>query len=237
MSLSLGVHKSAVYDGGGSAATTASVSTSSGSCIIIAVIWQTTTDLPSISDSKGNSWTQIGTSFKCYDDGSYKAYCAFWKNEGGTRGSSHTFTATTSGAYPSMFMQEVLGNTPIVDAVNTGNLDTSSPYQSNTFTPSVANEVLLCFTVPSIAGATVAFTWGDSFTSNGDDVTDGTVYWCGSLGYRTVSSITAYTASASYSGGTCLGGAFQIVGVKETAAAGGLSMAVAMHHYKMMRGY
>lgn len=215
MSLSLGVHSSAVHSNGTDAIAPA-ISTSSGSCIIIGSIWQNNADLPTITDSKNCSWTQIGTSFKCYDSGGYLAYMAFWKNEGGSRGSSHTFTSSKNGCYPSIWVQEIIGNTPVVDTVNTGVLDTSSPWESNSYTPGVADEYLLCLCSPAVAGTA---TWGNSFTSNGDDLIDDTNYWVGTLGYRLISSITAYVASVTI-GGSPIQMGFQIVGVKETAVAG-----------------
>lgn len=136
--LSLGVHTSK-YIG-----TTSALTTTTGSCIIIGVNLQDGPIAPEVTDSKGNIYTQVGSVVGQIYAG-YNNYIALYKNEGGNRGSSHTFTVA---GVNSIWVQEIIGNNPVVDTVNTGNVDTESPFTSNPYTPNVANEILLCITAP-----------------------------------------------------------------------------------------
>lgn len=226
MSLSLGAHTSVSQY---VTSNTPEIETSSGSCIIVALSYEGGPTPPTVSDSKGNTWTQVGSpTGDCY--WGYNNYIVFFKNESGSRGSSHTFTTDRAGT--SIWVQEILGNSPVVDNVNDGVVDSSSPYQSNPYTPSSANEYLLCITAPEVS-SNIDVTWGGGFASTGNDINSG-AYWYGSLAYRLISEITSYVASATYFGTTFRAG-FLILGVKETAASGGLALPVAQNYYNNMR--
>mgnify|MGYP001197082473 CR=1 FL=1 len=210
MALSLGVHKGAT--GGGP---TSAVTTTAGSTIIVAMMandWDSGNVAPP-TDSKGCTWTKVGSEYVAH---SYDAYskAVFYKNEGGARGASHTLTMPVNGT---ILVQEILGTAPYVDTVTTGVRDTSSPYQSNAYTPAVADEILLALGIPDTTAAPVAYTWGDSFATTGDDVTNQD-YWACSLAYRVVSSVTSYIASLAIDG-TVTGIGLQVLGVRETLAA------------------
>lgn len=211
--LSLGAHTSrSEYDG----ATTPSITTTAGSCIILACTQKNSSTFAVPTDSKGNTWTLVGTTSQilAIPGGSYMEYGAFFKNEGGIRGSSHTFTQNSGTSQGSMIVQEVVGRCPVVDTFNTGLRDNSSPFQSNSYTPNTANEVLLCLCCAETPADPISFTWGDSFATTGDAITD-TSCIAIDLGYRIVSSIASYTASAVVDEGDDAVG-FKMLGVRES---------------------
>jgi len=214
MALSLGVHT-----GEKSGGPTAAVTTTAGSVIIVAMItniWSDNTVDPP-TDSKGCTWTKVGSEYQAHSYNAPNSQAVFYKNEAGSRGASHTFTMPVDG---SIFVQEILGTAPYVDTVTSGVRDTSSPYQSNAYTPGVADEILLAFGVPDTTANPVTYTWGDSFASTGDDVTS-QAYWAASLAYRVISSVTSYVASLAIDG-TVTGIGLQVLGVRDTVAAAGV---------------
>lgn len=174
MSLSVGVSAVASH---ASSATTSSVTTTSGSGIEL-VVTGTGTTTPTISDSKGNTWTQIGSRVEV---GSHPGSLWHFKNESGTRGSSHTFTA--AGSDVSIMMTEILGDSPVVD-VYAGGTDSATPFESDALTPTVA-DFLLVAGIGSNAGGSSDYPAGNSFTQR-CLVPDGVLYWTGALGTRVV---------------------------------------------------
>jgi len=91
--------------GTGTATTTGVTTQTSGSVFYIGVnVKQTSGSAPVISDSKSNSYTQIGSGIT--DTGSYTQY-RFYCN--GTGGASHTVTATLAGKDMAIFLEEGIG--------------------------------------------------------------------------------------------------------------------------------
>lgn len=211
MTLSIGAHTSKGYTFN-NYTTTDAITTTSGSCIIVAVAyWQGMFPVPVITDSYNNTWIEVGD---VYQSSGIPGYAHFYKNENGIRGANHTFTETKTAGVASIWVLEVLGIHPIVDVVNIGKRDTSSPYESNTITTYAETELLVCFGVPHTSTSPSMFTWGDDFVSTGDDITSKS-YWPGTLATRQVTSAGVYQASATISSGTVTGGGFQILGIKE----------------------
>lgn len=209
MSLSVGV--SAVASNG-SSATTSSVTTTSGSGIEL-IVTGTGTTTPTISDSNGNTWTQIGTRVEI---SSYPGSLWHFKNESGTRGSSHTFTA--AGSDISIMAVEILGTSPVVD-VYAGGTDAATPFESDAVTPTVA-DFLLVAGIGSNVGGSTNYTAGSSFTRQ-QQVTDGTMYWTCAVGTRVVTGGSGSYQSSWTSSYSLTAAGHSITAWKEGGGGGG----------------
>lgn len=166
--------------------TTSGVTTqATGSLFLIGVAWEGNSTPPTISDSKGNLYTLIGSVRQT--DTAYGGYSGLWYCENGTGGSSHTATATKAGAYSSVFFAEVTGSltTAALDQHNGAALDTANPITSGTITTTQADEILIGFVAGACSGTT-AYTPNNSFTSL-LELTPNNV-WQGCLSYRVVSA-------------------------------------------------
>jgi len=216
--LGLGQHAVSPYDGS-NYATTSGVTTTSGSCILLFVHWEGTNSIPTITDSNGVSWTQVGTTFQ---SSTYPSYAAVFKNEGGARSAGHTFTATKANGYPTIWMQEITGNTPYVSGNSTPvALSTSNPTSSGSYSNSVADEIICCFFPTNSGDGTFSFT--NSFTSNGDAIASSS-YWTGCVATRTVSSLGSYSTDAGLTSPTSwVSGGVILVGVREPSGAATLT--------------
>lgn len=212
MALSLGIHTGYRYSDQYTS-TTPTVTTTVGSTIIAGVVWQDNqATVPVLSDAKGCIWIQVGTEFLSH---TYPSWQTFYKQEGGSRGTNHTFTVTGVGGsnwWPSIWIQEILGTSPVVDTVVTG-VKSASPLTSNTYTPNSANEILIALATGGSTASPCTFTWDNSFISTGDNITDNT-YWQGSMAYSSISSVTGYTAILSVDGTAEMG--LQVLGVRES---------------------
>lgn len=213
MALALGAHAVSVYDTSGETVTTG-IFTATGSCILLFVHWEGSSTEPTISDSNGCTWTRVGSVFQV---STYASYGAVYRNEGGTRGSGHTFTAAKSSGYSTIWVQEVTGTGPYVSGSNTPVANsTSNPTTSNSYSNSVADEIILCFFPVLAEGGTFSFT--DSFLNNGDGITDDN-YWTGCVATRTVSSLGSYSTSAGLTSPTSFTSCgIMLVGVREDVA-------------------
>lgn len=176
MALSVGVSAAASH---ASSATTGTVTTTANSGIEL-IVTATGTTAPTISDSKGNTWLPIGSRVEV---ASYPASIWHFKNEGGTRGSSHTFTAAASDV--SILVQEVLGDSPVVDVSTEGVDNGTSPWDSPTITPSVADFLMVAGVGTNSGGSTETYTAGNSFTRQQQNQ-DGSLYWTCAVGTRVV---------------------------------------------------
>lgn len=176
MALSVGVSAVASH---ASSATTSAVTTTANSGIEI-IVTATGTTAPTVSDSKGCTWTQIGSRVEV---ASYPGSIWHFKNEGGTRGSSHTFTAAAGDV--SILVQEVLGDSPVVDVSNEGVDNGTSPWDSPTLTPTVPDFLLVAGIGTNSAGSTETYTAGNSFTRQ-QQVQNGSLYWTCAVGTRVV---------------------------------------------------
>jgi hypothetical protein len=126
--------------GTGSAATTSGINTSGATLLIVSVASWHNTGVPSVSDSKGNSWTQL-TSYIGGSNGTRQTlyYCASPKV-----GPSHTFTASISGGFPSITVQAWSGAavSPF-DQQNGNSSSSASTLQPGSITPSQNNELVV----------------------------------------------------------------------------------------------
>lgn len=208
MALSVGV--SAVTSNATSA-TTGSVTTTTGSGLEL-IVTGTGTTAPTVSDSNGNTWTQIGAREEIY---TFPSSIWHYKNESGTRGAGHTFTA--AGTDVSILVVEILGTNPVVD-VEAAGTDGTSPFQSATVTPTVADFLLVASLGVNSGTNPSSFTAGGSFTLQ-QEATNGNLYWPGAVGTRIVTGGSgSYQSSWTNSDGATNSSGHQITAWKESGA-------------------
>jgi len=178
--------------------TNAVTSTASGSSFVVFTTTGGAT-APTITDSKGNTYTQIGSTIA-----GGLGYCAAaYIKVNGTGGSSHTFTATTgTNENTSLYAVEVTGaltTASIQDRSPAGILDTASPYTTNlTGATTQANELLLAFAATGTASGTETLTWGNSFTAI--DAEGDANFSTGGDAQLVVSAMGSYQGSVTSSG-------------------------------------
>ena len=181
MALSPGVSAVASH---ASSATTSAVTTTANSGIEI-IVTATGTTAPTVSDAingaaTGNTWTQIGSRAEV---ASYPGSIWHFKNESGARGALHTFTAAAGDV--SILVQEVLGDSPVVDVSTEGTDNGASPWDSPTLTPTAPDFLLVAGIGTNSAGSTETYTAGNSFTRQ-QQVQNGSLYWTCAVGTRVV---------------------------------------------------
>jgi len=198
MALSQGVTAKANVSGAGTA-TTAGLNTTAGSGISI-IVTATQSTNPTVTDSLNGAtgWSLVGTSVQI---SSTPGYVFHFKNEGGSRGTGQTFSV--AGTDITMLLVEVVGTNPVVD-VQTSNLDSTSPYDSNAITPTVADFMLVAG-VGTDTGPT-SWTAGASFTKQQEETNAG-LYWPAASATRIVTG-----GSGSYNSSWTAGAALTQVG-------------------------
>lgn len=167
-------------------AVTAGVTTTTGSTFVVFI---TTTGTAfaatAVTDSKGNTWTQIQSGFQA----GFGVYGELWRCENGTGGTSHTFTVHGSGSgnLLSIIAVEVKGAaTASFDQSAAAFDDSASPFTSNaTGVTSQANEAVLAFMFDNRSGNSTP-SWGNSFTAL-DNLNNNAAVTC-SNAYKIVSA-------------------------------------------------
>ncbi len=117
--------------------TTSSVDTTGANLIVLATGNYAPGSQPTVSDSKGNSWTVINT---------YTAILSrvkMWYCLNPTVGSGHTFTASTSGAAPAICVSAFSGvkASSAYEAETGSNVAPGTSLQPGSITPAEDNEV------------------------------------------------------------------------------------------------
>ena len=217
--MGLGLGQTALASGGGTTVTTASVTTaSSGSGIVLSIdYYYAGSTFVSVSDSKGNTWVQIGSEIvSTYSSVAMRRYYA----ANATGGTGHTFTLTVSGGtlISSIAMTEITttaGNGVTLDQ-SAQTQDDTTPYTSAGITTTVADEFLLSSWTAEGDGGTYTQTAGNSFTLL-ESETAGSDYFPLTTGYRIVSSTGTYNGSWTTTGGSsaavvCTDSFYEVVG-------------------------
>lgn len=202
---------------GSSVTTTSGTSTGgSGNHGIIFVSFDASTSVSTVSDSKSNTYTQLGST-QTSADGTKLAiyYCLNW-----TGGTTHTATVTFSGsAYPVLHLVEVTGaatSSPF-DVDVTG---TSHPFSIASGTLSQAAEVVFIFGAQNSSGND-----SENYTSSSSTILSQepalSSFWTSGV----AASITSATTTANYQlqkNSSSVTAAARVISVKE-AGAGGVS--------------
>lgn len=185
--------------------------TTPGSVLVLGFQWDQAIAFTSIADSKGNTWTQIGTELDA-GAGVYKS--RMYRAEGGARGTLHDFTLTlAAGAVKSMWMAEIIGEAqPGFDQAARVH-DVATPFNSGNIT--TTGRVLLLGFGNGTGGANPdAFTWNDGETVL-EAIVDGTTVWTGAFAYRIVAADGTYSEQFTATSSTTAG--VWIVSFKEAA--------------------
>jgi hypothetical protein len=190
--------------------TTSAVTTqASGSIFIIGSVFQDT--FVSATDSKGNTYTQIGTQVlvDTPNTGNGRVYY----DENATGGASHTFSCaySASGAH-TVVAAEITGAalSGALD-VSSGARVTSSPFTA-AVTPTAGNRLLVAVWFGASSSNPATHNWSaQGFTLlTGADETDGSTTGTASIAWKSVAAdgVTSYTASLTETGNTTEGGLF-----------------------------
>ena len=196
MAMSLGVN--AIASGSGSTVTTGVITTQvAGSGIVLVVNFQKPTQtFTSVTDSKGNTWTQVGSEIT--DSGGVVAMRRY-QCPNAIGGSGHTFTLTCNVAgVCGIAAVEVLttnGAGITLDQEGVVN-DTASAYDSGAETTTIANEFLLGGFTCEGGGGTYTHTFGNSFTLIHEE-TAGTNFFPLATCYRVVSATGTYNTTCT----------------------------------------
>lgn len=194
MALALGAHAIAANGGGTTVTTAAQTTATSGSALYIAVDFQPSQSFTSVTDSKGNTWTQIGAEVA---DGSNIVATRRYRCANATGGTNHTFTLTcaNSGVCGIAFVEMTTtnGNGVTFDQ-QAAQADTVTAFVSPNVTTTVADEMLLSMFTAQGGGGTYNHTAGNSFTLI-DEITDGASHFPIATSYRVVTATGTYNAS------------------------------------------
>jgi hypothetical protein len=212
VSIALGQHTSWTGAGPGTFASSSLTTAASGSTFVIFCDVETAA-FTGVSDSKSNVWTPFSGPPSSFGNTAFAYYC-----ENATGGAGHTFSATASAGFPSMWVVEITGGltSGIVDGTPAKQADASSPFSAGGITTSQADELLLAF-CGTDAGGSVTHTHGNSFTEI-DAITDGSNFWTGATSYKVVSSTNTYdTSVATNTGANSMN---WLIGFKAAAATG-----------------
>jgi len=181
-----------------SSVTTAGGTTTTGSTFVISASFDPGANISSVTDSKGNTYTQVVTP-QTTSSGSKLAmyYCA-----NGTGGASHTATVNYSAtAYSVVYLVEVTGAASASFDVTAKTVDTSSPFTVSTGTLAQADEVVIT-AVANDDGSSVNYT--SSNTTIIGENNDTANYWTGAISKQVVASTSSFTPSFTLSAGTNL---------------------------------
>lgn len=229
MTISVGGHAKGFTTSSNTTCTTGSfTSQASGSTFSVSVGWYGTAITPTISDNKGNTYSQVGSTVAFSGDA--LAQQALFECVNGAGGSGHTVTATylTAADVITLFANEVLGALTVSprDRAPGGNQDTTSPYLSAlTGTTAQADELALAYGWTYTTTSPEALTWGNSFTAI--DAQDSN--YTGGCSSRVLTAVGDYQSSFTSSGGgidPAEGAVTFIVTYKAIAASGAAASAL-----------
>jgi hypothetical protein len=184
----------------------------SGSTFVVAVSFDNGASISTVTDSKSNAYTQIGTTQANAGSAHKKA---LYRCENGTGGASHTATVAFTGgsAFGTVYLIEITGAAAASFDQTAQGADTSSPYTLTLPVLSQADEVIITLH-GSGQGGTV--TYLSSNTTIFSTETDGLSYWTSAVSKVVVSSTSAFTPS--FTGGDTA--TAQIAGTFKAAGGG-----------------
>lgn len=225
MSGSIGAH---AFEAAASATTfVASSFTStggSGAVMVVDVSWYGSASAPTVTDSKGNTYTQQQATVAYATDANFKA--ARFICERFTGGAGHTITATFGSAvFGGISHVEVLGCITvgtITDQAPVGNSaahNDTTPYLSTTTgTTAQADEVVVACAATYTNSGTESHTWNNGYTAL-DGLTDPSV-WTGATSWKLLTATGTQQSSLTSSGGAT-DDAVTFITTFKTASGGG----------------
>lgn len=174
--------------------TSPSITTVSGDTIGAFVIWQGTDPMPTVTDSKGNTYTQYGASAGATNGGfTYRIGVALCNGSVSVGGAGHTFTATKTSSYPTIipFSVEGANATSPVDGYAAAQ-DTATPFTSGDVTPTGGGRLLLS---GISTFDTTAYSVASPYTITQSAVLSQVSYWTGAMASYS-QSVAAATAGS-----------------------------------------
>lgn len=184
---------------GATTLTTASATTVNGSTIFLLVAFENAV-FTSITDNKGNTYTQVGTeqAQPTYLTGYSRLYVCY----NAIGGAGHTFTVTTSSSVAITLMyQEIRASATMLQDVSGQGTDSNNSHDITALgTTALANEIVVAFMFSGTSANPATHT-STGFTVNVEE-TDGSLYWTGAIATQVVSSPGVYTPSWTISDGT-----------------------------------
>ena len=200
--MSLGQANGKAEGNGGAGAnftTSSSTTTASGSGFIVAAQIENTVSFSAtaITDSKSNTYTQIGSTISQTGQKSAWFVC-----DNGTGGSSHTWTVNTTGTnYITAYVVEITttNGAGITLAQNTGKQDASSPFTSGSITTTTADAMLVAFLAGNSGSNPATHAESTGFTIRADQ-TNGPADWSGALATFLKSATGTYDSSWTETG-------------------------------------
>lgn len=150
----------------GNAATTSGIDTTGANLLVVAVTYYVLGGTVSVSDSKGNTWTQAA------EDGGNNAtgHATLFYSKNPSVGSGHTFTVTSTGGFPGICAAAFSGADTAApfDQQSAFGSGGASSIQPGSVTPSEDNELLVTAVSKAAAGVTASVDGGFSETDEFD---------------------------------------------------------------------
>lgn len=156
----------------------------------------------SITDSLGNTWTQIGTEQQQGTDGTarfYRAENITGSNQGPTL-HTVTFTGSVANMFLSLLVLEIRGVTTTPLDQSSGNVDVATPFTAPIINTTSNNEMLVSGILSSNLSGSTTFTPGNSYEFVIANV-NAAVSWTMALAVRYVQTTGAYQPSWTTSAG------------------------------------
>lgn len=216
---------------GSSVSTTAGTSTGGvGSVFLLLVSFDPGTNISTVSDSKGNTYSLIGSVVTAGT-----AKLAAYICEGGTGGASHTGSMTFSGsAFPTLHLLEVTvaaTSTPLDIAVSGS--DSATPYTLSSGTLAQAAEAVIAMCEINAVGNVGSYSVTGGFTILSEEP-DADNYWTSGVAAQITAATTAVTASFTRTnGGAATLSGLLIVSIKEATGGASYSLTAAQGSYSL----
>lgn len=174
--------------------TAAITTTASGSSFFVTFVTGDTTTVTSVTDSKSNSYSLLASIV--HTGAALKTWVYYTEN--GTGGSSHTFTATTSGNNLQIAGIEVTGTaaSSIVDVSNNTYETGGTPFNC-AVTTTVADTLILAFIMNDSASGTFTINGGFTLGETANSAASVRAGW----GYKAVAAAGAEDPAWTQSGG------------------------------------
>lgn len=177
---------------GVSGGTSSSANTTGADLIVVSVTFNKASSNPSLSDSKGNTYTAL-TDFAVSNQVERLYYC-----QSPTVGSGHTFTFTGTNIFASLSMACFSGSvaTPL-DVQNGATNAGATSLATGSVTPGANNELVIASV--GTTGSDAARSIGGGFTKAADVVGTPSVAYCSAIAYLIETTATAANPTWSWS--------------------------------------
>jgi hypothetical protein len=166
--------------------TTPGITTTAGNTVVIVVATGGTFTGTPVSDSKGNSWTQIGSETVLGSNRARRYYSKLT-----TVGAAHTFSGNFTGAtYCAIWIEEItVSHATPLDQQTASTFTTTTTPASGNITTTGTNTILVSAVVTESASASESFTAGSGYTIPANGTISGpTSTFQGAIQYQVLTS-------------------------------------------------